>query len=67
MTIRNYELNSLVSLGDVLEAIEWNTERGTGSHDIDLGDAGFVTVDCESSVRVDIEAVEHELARRVRS
>lgn len=69
MTIRNYELAGTVTLKDVALVLETHTRDSTGgTHEVDLGDAGYHTVYCnEDENRLDMEAILNELARRVRS
>ena len=69
MTIRNYELAGTVTLEDVALVLETHTRDSTwGTHEVDLGDAGYRTVYCnEDGNRLDVEAILNELARRVRS
>ena len=66
MTIRNYELAGTVTLEDVALVLETHTRDSTGgTHEVDLGDAGYHSIDCDAGV--DTEAILNELARRVRS
>ena len=66
MTIRNYELAGTVTLEDVALVLETHTRDSTGgTHEVDLGDAGYHSIDCDAGV--DTEEILNELARRVRS
>lgn len=69
MTIRNYELDKFVTLNDVAHVLETHSRDSTGgTHEVDLGDAGYHTVYCnEDDSGLDLEAILRELARRVRS
>lgn len=65
MTIRNYELTGLVTLEDVADVLEKLAGGDWGTHDVDFGEAGYHSIDCDAGV--DSEVIIRELARRVRS
>lgn len=56
--MRNFEADKLVRIGDVMDFLEKYTRGDWGSHEIDLGDAGFHTVDCDQSPNLDDVATE---------
>lgn len=58
-----FELDKQVSLRDVYEALEKVTlSAHGGGHEIDLGDAGWHTIDCESEdIKLDVETLIREI------
>ena len=56
--MRNFEADKLVRIGDVMDFLEKYADRGWGDHEIDLGDAGYHTVDCDQSPNLDDVAAE---------
>lgn len=56
--MRNFEADKLVRIGDVMDFLEKYTRGDGDSHEIDLGDAGTHTVDCDQSPNLDDVAAE---------
>lgn len=56
MTLYNFELDKTVTLREVAEALEKVDKRsGHGEHEIDLGEAGWHTIECDESFEVNTE------------
>lgn len=53
------DLDKTVTIREVSEALEKHLGSSTGSHEIDLGDFGYETIDCDTSP--DIETILREL------
>ena len=52
-TVRNFEADRLVRIGDVMDFLEKYTENDENSHEVDLGDFGYETITCDSVVNLD--------------
>lgn len=58
MKLRNCDLDKQVTLREVYELLH-SKYRGTGEHEIDLGDFGYQLIACDD--RVDVNSVIQEL------
>lgn len=56
--MRNFEADKLVRIGDVMDFLEKYADMGWGDHEIDLGDAGTLTVDCDQAPNLEDVAAE---------
>lgn len=56
--MRNFEADKLVRIGDVMDILEKYARGGRDSHEIDLGEAGSHTVDCDQTPNLDDVVVE---------
>lgn len=51
--MRNFEVDKLVRIGDVMDFLEKYLRSYGGGHEVDLGDFGYETITCDSVVNLD--------------
>lgn len=55
MTLRNFELDKLIRLGDVLDIVDHLNRGDSGYHEVDFGEAGYHTIDCDGDGGINTE------------